>query len=235
MTPAPRPSAARELAAATSALVRPYVITDILADMLRHSLSTVGAEAAAILVLDASGQLEVLSSSSHAAALLEIYQAQTSEGPCLDCISIGQPVEAHGAAELESRWSTLGPAILRSGFHGVLAQPMLWHGRALGGLNLFFEHAQPLSDDARAFAQSFADIATLALVQTQRPSDRELAAHIRDALDGRTMIEHAKGVLMHRHGLDPDAAYDTLLSDATREGLTVTEVARSLVWGAQSR
>jgi transcriptional regulator with GAF, ATPase, and Fis domain len=229
-----RSSPAHELAAATSALVRPYDITDILAGMLQHCLAAMGAEAAAILVVQGSGQLDLLSSTSHAASQIEIYQAQTKEGPCVDCLRAAAPVVAHGESELVARWAALGPAMVASGYLGVHAQPLLWHGRALGGLNLFFDHADRLSDDAGALAQAFGDITTLALVQTQQPSDRELSAHITEALDARTLIEHAKGVLMQTRALDPGEAYTTLRSEAAEQGLTVTEMARSLVWRAHS-
>lgn len=235
MTSTPRPSPAGELAAATSALVRPYDVTDILAEMLRHCLTATGAEAAALLVVQGSGQLELLSSTSHAASAIEIHQSQTKEGPCVDCVRTAVPVAAYGEAELVARWAELGPAMMASGYLGVHAQPLVWHGRALGGLNIFFDHADALSDDARALAQAFGDIATLALVQTQQPSDRELNSHITEALESRTLIEHAKGVLMQTEAVGPGDAYTALTAQAREQGLTVTEMARNLVWRAHTR
>lgn len=234
MKPPSRPSPVRELAAATSALVQSYDITDILAGMLQHCRSAVGSEAAAILVVQGSGELELLSSTSHAASEIEIYQTQTQEGPCIDSVRSAAPMAAHGESQLVARWPAVGAAMIGSGYLGVHAQPLLWHGRALGGLNLFFHHADALSDDARALAQAFADIATLALVQTQRPSDRELTAHIREALDARTLVEQAKGVLMHTRDVDPGEAYTELRAEAAEQGLSVTEMARSLVWRAHT-
>lgn len=235
MKQTPRSSPARELAAATSALVQPYDITDILAGMLGHCLTALGAEAAAILVAQGSGQLELLSSSSHAASQIEIYQAQTKEGPCVDCLRAEEPVAAHGERELVARWTTLGPIMVSAGYLGVHAQPLRWHGRTLGGLNLFFAHADQLSEDAIAVAQAFGDITTLALVQTQRPSDRELTARITEALEARTLIEQAKGVLMQMRAVDPGDAYATLRKEAAEEGMTVTEMASSVVWRAHTR
>jgi hypothetical protein len=235
MKPTQRSSPVRELAAATSALVQPYDTTDILAGLLQHCLNAVGAKAAALLVAQGSGQLELLGSTSHVASQIEIYQAQAKEGPCVDCLRAAAPVAGHGEEELTARWTVLGPAMVSSGYLGVHAQPLLWHGRALGGLNLFFDHPDQLSDEVRALAQAFGDIATLALVQTQHPSDRELTSHIKEALDARTLIEHAKGVLMQTRALDPGDAYSSLRSEAAEQGLTVTEMARSLVWRAHAR
>ncbi len=230
-----RRSPAGELAAATSALVQPYDITDIVAGMLEHARAALEAEAVALLVLHPGGDLELLGSTSHAASELEIYQAQTQEGPCIDCLRSLRPVAAHGKADLLARWPTVGPVMVDSGYLSVHAQPLLWHGRALGGLNAFFHSDSRLPEDSQALAQSFGDIATLALVQTQQPSDRELTAHIRQALDGRTLVEQAKGVLMQTRELDPAEAYTTLRTQAIEQGLTLTEMARNMVWRAHAQ
>lgn len=224
----------RELAAATSAVVQPYDITDLLAGVLQRCRTAVGAEAVAILVAQDSGDLELLSSSSHAASAIEIYQSQTREGPCVDCIRRAAPVTAYPETQLVKKWPDLGPAMMDAGYLGVHAQPLLWHGRALGGLNIFFDHAEPASREARALAQAFGDIATLALVQTQRPSDRELNAGVAEALEARTLIEHAKGILMQTRAVNAGDAYTALTAEAAEQGLTITELARNLVWRAHA-
>lgn len=228
-------SPVRALAAATSALVDTYDVTDVLAGVLPRAVAVLGAQAAGILVLQDGASLELLSSTSHVASEIELYQAQASEGPCVDCLAGPKPVSVFGKDDLVSQWPVVGPAMVASGYLGVHAEPLRWHGRALGGLSLFFRTAEPLTEDARALAQAFADITTLALVQTQEPSDRELAAHIRAALDARTVVEHAKGVLMQAQDLDSDAAYTALRTQAGTKGLTVTEMARSLVWQAHAQ
>ena len=87
--------------------------------------------------MDRTGDLSLLSSSSHRAAELEMLQIQRSSGPCVDAIRSGQHVSAIGADELTRRWEEVGQAIVRSGFQRVDAYPMRWRGRVLGGLNIF--------------------------------------------------------------------------------------------------
>ncbi|WP_109473223.1 GAF and ANTAR domain-containing protein [Ornithinimicrobium cavernae] len=234
MSPTPRPSPAHALAAATAALVQPYDITDVLAGMLPEVTTALGGRAAGLLVRQPGGELELLASTSHAATEIELYQTQSDEGPCVDCVRALRPVGAHGRDTMCSRWPELGPAMVAAGYLGVHAEPLRWHGRALGGLNVFFQDEQPLPEDTLALVRAFADIMTLALVQTQQPSDRELAAHLREALDSRIVIEHAKGVLMHAEGLDPETAYTTLRTRANDKGVAVTDLARKLVWRAQT-
>jgi transcriptional regulator with GAF, ATPase, and Fis domain len=229
------PSQARVFAAMTSALVQPYDVTDLLAALLQQTATALQAQAVGVLVMQGTGELELLASTSHAMSELEIYQAQTEEGPCVDAMRLVRPVTVIGKRELQSRWPTIGAAMTAAGFRTVHAEPLRWHGRALGGLNVFFTIDRELDDEAKALLTAFADITTLALVQTQAPSDRELQAHIRAALDARTLVEHAKGVLVQTQNLDPDEAYAVLRSLAGDQGLTVTEMARSLVWRAHSQ
>lgn len=231
----PTPRQVRALASVTGALVQPYDITDVLVRMLGQTIDALAARAAGLLVTNGHGELELLASTSHATAELELYQSQASEGPCIDVVRHGAEVTARGESEMVTRWPSVGPAILATGFTAVHAQPLRWHGRALGGLNLFFTDGSLITEETTVLAQAFADVTTLALVQTQAPSDRELGAHIQEALEARTLVEHAKGVLVETRDLDPAGAYTAVLDMAAEQGITVTEMARNLVWQAQSR
>lgn len=233
MSPSPR-KGIRALASVTGALVEPYDITNVLAHMLSQAAEALAAEAVGLLVTNAHGELELLGATSHEASELEVYQAQVSEGPCVDVVREVAELTARGEDEMVDRWPTVGPTILASGARAVHAQPLRWHGRALGGLNLFFADGSRITEETTALAQAFADVATLALVQTRAPSEREVSAHIQEALDARTVVEHAKGVLVETHGLDPATAYTTVLDMATKQGLTVTEMAEKLVRQAHS-
>lgn len=236
MNPRPVSSPIRALAAAASALVQSDDITAVLADLLQHTAAALGAEAVGLLVVEeeAAEGLELLASTSHAVSELELYQAQSDEGPCIDCLRSLDPVTVLGEQELVSRWPTVGPVMVASGYRGVHTEPLRWHGRVLGGLNVFLGEDSALGAESRALARAFADITTLALVQTQGPSDHELTAHIREALDARRLVEQAKGVLMQTRGLDPATAYTALRTQAVDQGLSFTELARNLVWQAHS-
>jgi hypothetical protein len=124
--------------------------------------------------------------------------------------------------------------IVRCGFRRVHAEPLRWHGRALGGLNIFFEGEVTPADASLDLIRAFADVTTLALVQTLAPSDRELSASIQKALDARALVEQAKGVLLESRGLDEADAYAHLLSSAAGQGVSISELARNLVWQAHS-
>ncbi|HEX2088282.1 MAG TPA: ANTAR domain-containing protein [Solirubrobacteraceae bacterium] len=59
----------------------------------------------------------------------------------------------------------------------------------------------------------------------------EQVGQLEGALDRRSLIERAKGVLMERHGLDDRAAFELLRSHARARSRTVVDTARSVLDG----
>lgn len=230
----PRTSA-QALAETTSALLRDYDVTGLLAHLLRDVSAFVPADAAAILVRDAEGDLDVLSATSHRAAELEVYQAQTDEGPCVDVVGDGLSSSVAGRDAVVARWPRVGPKIVALGFLSVHAFPLRWHDRIIGGLNLFSSAAVELDDAARELAQAFADIATLVLLHPQQIDQEELTRNLKRALEGRIVVEQAKGALAYQLELDMSAAYEELLRRADQNGSTLTETANAILRSTQDR
>jgi hypothetical protein len=50
-----------------------------------RSVRLLSASAAGVLLADSRGQLRVAAASSEAAELVELFQIQNGQGPCLDC------------------------------------------------------------------------------------------------------------------------------------------------------
>ena len=214
---------------AAAAMVSEHVVADVLAQLLTDCTDLVSAEAVAILVVDRTDQLSLLSSSSHRAAELEMLQIQRSSGPCVDAIRTGRHVSASGADELTGRWEEVGQAIVGSGFQRVDAYPMRWRGRVLGGLNIFRHEPADTDDETATLSQAFADVATLVVVQsTEIPSD-QVAARVHEAIMARAQVEQAKGVLAHVHGIDMAEAYEKLRGLAAQTGRSLTETALRVV------
>lgn len=223
------------LALTTSALLREHDVTDLLYRIVRDSNQFTGADAGGLLVRAPGGALELLSATSHAAVELELYQAQVDEGPCVDLLDTAEAIHAVGADTIEQRWPTVGPAIVQAGFSAVHAYPLSWREGVLGGLNLFRHEASASDDQQDATARSFADMATLVLVQPDRPEHDDVAARLARALDGRVVIEQAKGVLAHQLGVDMESAYTALVDRAAQNGRPLTAMADAVVQAAQRR
>ena len=226
---------AQAFADAASALVKSSDVTDTLSRLLRDCCALLDAEALGVLVEAPDGNLELLSASSHKTAALEVFQIQHEHGPCIDTIATGQPVVAVGAQEVAGAWPDVGTRILDAGFHAVHAFPMRCNGRIIGGLNLFHADARMLDDEQTMLGQAFADVATLVIVQSTDLSTGQITARVKQALDGRTVIEQAKGVVAHVHGLGMAEAYDFLLRLADEDGADLTSIARNTLSSTRHR
>ncbi len=189
----------------------------------------VGARAAGLMIPDGDGPLELMTSSSQDAAELDLYELQAGEGPCLEAYASNVAVAATSAAELRQRWPRFGAALVEAGLSSVHACPMRWHGKVLGALNVFWASSTGVDHSDGLVLQAFADIATVAVVQAATSADVDLPRATRLALQRRTVIEQAKGVLAGWEGLKIDDAYEVLLRRALAGGLSVEAAAQEVI------
>jgi GAF domain-containing protein len=177
----------------------------------------------------------VAAASSEAAELVELFQIQNDEGPCLDCFRTGQPVSATGLSTLEERWPRFAAAAAQAGFDAVEALPMRLRDQVIGALNLFRAGPGPFDPADLRIAQALADVATIGLLQEQYVRRSEaLAEQLQTALNSRVIIEQAKGKLAERLGIDMDHAFGLLREYARNTNHQLTDVARNFVDSAST-
>jgi len=213
-------------------LVDDYDVVDLLDRLVAATIDLLGAAAAGLLLSDPRGNLAVVASSSEESRLLEIFQLQTNEGPCLDCVRTGSAVTSPDLAVERARWPTFVPAALAAGFRSMVAVPLRLRSQTIGGLNMFRGRAEPMSDEDQRLAQALADVATIGILQ-QRSAQRssQLSEQLQLALNSRVVVEQAKGVLAERGGTDMDAAFAALRKHARDNNVKLGDVAAAVVRG----
>jgi GAF domain-containing protein len=175
----------------------------------------------------------VLASTTEQARVLELFELQASEGPCLDCFVTGQPVVNIDLAEVEARWPQFQAATIAAGFRSVHALPLRLRGQVIGAMNLFCRNQSSLSDDDIAVGQALSDVATIGLLQERTVRHGEIVAEqLQGALNSRILIEQAKGVLAERAGIGVDAAFAMLRAYARRNGRKLSAVAAAVIDGS---
>jgi GAF domain-containing protein len=221
-------TAAQAFADAASRMVNRCDIAGDLVLLLIDCADLLSAKAVGLLVAVPDNGLELLSSSTHRVRELEVYELQNGSGPCIDAISLGEPITAI-SPELDTAWPPLGAQIVAHGFRSVHAFPLTWHGTAIGALNVF--HADPvvLNDGDRLLAGTFADLATAVLARPLDTGVTALRQQIMAALDGRIMIEQAKGIIAYRENLEMSDAFSRLLQLAATSGRPLSQVAGDIV------
>jgi len=87
----------------TDTMVAGFDVIDFLHVLTDRSVQLLDVSAAGLLLADPRGELRVVAASSEAARLLELFQLQNDQGPCLDCFRAGRPVAAADLAEAAAR------------------------------------------------------------------------------------------------------------------------------------
>lgn len=175
----------------------------LLTETLRHitdcAHETVpGVDFASITVLHRSGRLETVAPSSPLLYVADGLQYELNEGPCYDAVTEDGVIYCADLTH-DSRWPTFGPRAGTLGLSSLLAVRLVHSGTDFMALNLY-------SDSVGAFAEH-EDVARIFLSNSSGGAEPARQGELlRTELASRTMVEHATGILMQRHGVDADQA-----------------------------
>jgi GAF domain-containing protein len=205
-------------------------VVDTMDILVQASIRFTSASQAGILLAGADGVLHVVASSSERTSDVEEAQLGFDEGPCLDCIQSGEPVEVSDLSQASERWPRFVASALQSGFNAVHASPLRLRDQTFGAMNLFSVGPDAFSDQDAALALALAQMATISLVQQRTiHTQGSVNDQLQQALDSRILIEQAKGVLAQRHGVPIDAAFSLLRTHARASSARLHDVADLVV------
>jgi len=188
-------------------------------------------DGAGLLLISEDGTLRYVAASDEPGRMLEALQEQFGEGPCVDAFLEDKPVLADDLAA-DPRWPSVGPLAAGHGIRAVLGVPINLREGPVGTLNVYAAapHAWDHSDVTAIQAYTRV-IASLLRAAVRAHVSGKAATQLQHALDHRSLIEQAKGVLMERRGLDQQAAFELLRSHARSTRRRLDEVARQTVQG----
>ncbi|MEV6714649.1 GAF and ANTAR domain-containing protein [Lentzea sp. NPDC051208] len=214
-------------------LVADFDVLDFLSMLAERSVELLRVDAAGVILSDQRGGWRPAAGSSEHAYLVEVFAAQTREGPCLDCVHTGAVVSSGDLATATDRWPLFAPAAVQAGFRAATAVPMRLRNEVIGALTLLRAQPAAIDDASVALGQTLADMATIGILQ-QRSVRREeiIYEQLQSALHHRTVLEQAKGVLVEAGGLDVHQAYTRLRDHARAHRLRLSDVARDVATGA---
>lgn len=213
-------------------LVADFDVIDFLHTLAMRSVELLDADAAGIMLADREGGLHVMASSAEEARLLELYELQNNEGPCLDCFRTGRAVAGDDLPAMRESWPLFAEQFAGLGFHSTQALPMRLRDETIGALNLFRTAPGTLSAADLDIGQAMADVATVGLIQERAIAASErLATQLQNALTSRIQLEQAKGILAQRTGLGMDQAFQLMRDYARRNGRRLGDVAGQIIAG----
>jgi transcriptional regulator with GAF, ATPase, and Fis domain len=213
-------------------LVEEFDVVDLLQTLTERCVELVDTDAAGLMLDDQRGNLRLIAHTHESARLLELFELQQQEGPCLDCFATGEVIANIDLATATERWPVFAQAAREVGYGTSHAVPLRLRRQVIGALNLFSAGRRPLSDDHLAVAQGLADIATIGLLHERAVRDQVmLSEQLQTALQSRILIEQAKGVLSAQAGASVESAFALMRTHARRTGQPLTTVAGSIVAG----
>lgn len=213
-------------------LVDDYDVIDVLTVLSARCVEAIDVDAAGVMLVSPEGELQFVASSSESMRVLELFQIQVDEGPCVDCYRDGTAIVNHELSESDGRWPRFTPRALEQGFRSVHSLPMRLRGRTIGALNLFRTHLGPLAEEDVVAAQGLADVATIAILQHQSSLDATtLNSQLSNALNSRIIIEQAKGMIRQATNCPVEEAFNRLRAHARNHNEGMTELAARIVEG----
>jgi GAF domain-containing protein len=216
-------------------LVADFDVVELLTVLTGRCVDVLGVAAAGLMLIGIDGDLRVMASSSEAMRVLELFELQTHEGPCLECYQSGQPILNLNLASTTRRWPRFTPEAIEAGFRSVHALPMRLRGDVIGALNLFHVEPDEMEQDDVVAAQALADVATIAILQHRAAIEAQvLNEQLHLALNGRIVIEQAKGIVAERKRLTMEEAFYALRNHARNNRLLLVDVANGVIDGSFS-
>ncbi len=163
-------------------------------------------------------------------AVLDAVQ-YAAGGPCVDCAHAGEIGEFDRDDLLdEERWRLFGQAGAARSVRSTLTLPIVAEGRVRGTVNLYAASGSAFAGMHGRLAELFGAWATGAVTNADLPfATRHNAETAARQLRDQTTVDVASGILAAQVGVDLASAEDRLRDAATRAGVPLVELARSII------
>ncbi|WP_435737308.1 GAF and ANTAR domain-containing protein [Cellulosimicrobium sp. PMB13] len=181
-----------------------------------------GCESAGISLIS-RGRIDSPAVSDPLVARGDELQYELGEGPCLDAIREAPLVES-GDIEADVRWPRWSPKVADElGVRSMLCVQLYTSETAHGALNMYATTRDAFGLDDHHLAATFAAVAAAAI------SAARTEEQLQSAVQTRTLIGQAQGILMERFSLSSSRAFAVLSRVSQDSNVKLVDVARQIV------
>ncbi len=239
VVPDPADVESDDLAASLAALSRlssgRLSLEDLLTRVATFAVQAIpGAEGAGLTLIE-EGRADTIVKSAPFVREVDDIQYGLGEGPCISAARTGQTMRS-GSLGGDSRWPRFGARVDRLGVHSVLSLPLISDDTVVGAMNVYAHAKNAFDERAEQVGELFALPAAIAVQNAQvLAQTRRLAANLQAALTTRAVIDQAIGIIMSRHGVSADEAFNRLRTLSQRENAKVARIAEGIVQAAVLR
>jgi GAF domain-containing protein len=206
-----------------SALVDVTEAEEAIDKLVAIAVETVGTSFGGItLIQDEGKRFETVGATDQSVVDADHLQYELREGPCVDAALTSQSFTSLNLAG-DPRWPTWGPQVSALGFHSVLSSEIHGRGRRMGALNLYGATETAFDDKDFEIAQIFAKQAALVLGYVLHETE------LMEALETRSVIGQAQGILMQRFKISSATAFALLRRHSMDNNTRVRDLADYII------
>ncbi|MFZ1162945.1 GAF and ANTAR domain-containing protein [Mycobacterium sp.] len=215
-------------------------VIDLLGDVAEFAVQAIpGADGVGVSLIDPRHHKPTVQTWAATAILVhEIDRAQyeeLKEGPCITCMESRRPTVS-GSLGSDSRWPHFGGRAARMRVHSALALPLIVGEQVIGSINAYAKSRDAFADHAVQLGSQFARPAAISVYNAQLLARaQERTVRLQRALDSRSVIDQAIGILRSRSGGGADEAFERLAQLSQSENVKLYAVAERLVEEAVRR
>ncbi|WP_258069850.1 GAF and ANTAR domain-containing protein [Arthrobacter sp. SX1312] len=202
---------------------------DGLARLAADTLSTPDREVMSGVTLLRRRSTGTVASSSEQAKLMDEVQYAFDDGPCIRAARDGQVYHVEDFLE-EKRFGDYTAAIVEHGMRSAVGVPIPLDGLAAAGLNLYSPQPHAFDDESIAEAVQLATEASKFLRLAVRVAHlTDTGEHLRAAMNSRTTIDVAAGIIMGQNRCSHEAAITILKAASSGRNMKLADVAAAVV------
>lgn len=216
---------ATRLAEMARVLIEQETVQDTLDHILLHAVGLVdGCDNAGILVLENREKVRTLAATSDLVRTSDRLQQDLGQGPCFDAArNLTQVYRIADMTTTEERWPRYAPRARELGIGSMMGFLLFTEEGDLGALDMYSARAQGFTEHAENVGWLLASHAAVAF------SSARNNAQMRAAMETRNEVGEAVGILMERHRVVREQAFEMLRKGAGEHETRIRDVARSVV------
>ena len=209
-------------------------LDSILGHIGRLGVEVLGGWDAAATTLVERGQVATFGITDDRVKKIDQYQYDSGKGPCV--YALGGDIQYFGGREDRPEWRQFAEVAGSEGFYSVASFPLKLNDEVIGALNFYSGERDALRPGQREEGNAFAAQAAVSLSNAREFSKQaEEIEQLNQALESRTMIGQATGLLMAQEGLSSDEAFQRLVSISQNANLKLRDIAKRYVHAWESR
>ena len=218
-------------------LLEGRTIDSLVGTIGRLAVETLQGWDAAATSLTTGGEVATYGTTDERINPVDQEQYDSDKGPCVDAIKTGE-VQYFDGTSVQPRWHRFAEIAAEHQIYSVFSLPLRLDEDVIGAINLYSSQRDALKPGHREEGSLFAAQAAVAIANARAYLGKQVqVGQLEDALETRTMIGQATGLLMAKEGLSSDEAFKKLVAASQNSNIKLRLIAQGYVdgWSEQKR